>query len=224
MRSQEPSETSLQNPEPILQSPEPSELPSDGQIILGNEAEDQSHNGQSESKDVNHCGSLAEVKQEVVQEEDKAEDCFPPPPPPVYFEETIEEKEDASSRSSSQQPSPTYNEIHQESSRKPFNPAPSRFAEAVALRVQRSRLRSTGKGLDAQVQSRPLVHFAHTVVSLTDPHLGAILHSYTWVPKESAALYILIQPWPWRNSKELCEVETSPEPPVAKAPRLPGLD
>ncbi|XP_033953042.1 protein cordon-bleu-like isoform X2 [Pseudochaenichthys georgianus] len=166
MRSQEPSETSLQNPEPILQSqepsektlqsPEPSELPSDGQIILGNEAEDQSHNGQSESKDVNHCGSLAEVKQEVVQEEDEAEDCFPPPPPPVYFEEIIEEKEDASSLSSSQQPSPTYNEIHQESSRKPFNPAPSRFAEAVALRVQRSRLRSTGKGLDAQVQSRPL--------------------------------------------------------------------
>ncbi|KAK5875159.1 hypothetical protein CesoFtcFv8_027673 [Champsocephalus esox] len=167
MRSREPSETCLQNPEPILQSqepsektlqsPEPSELPSDGQIILGNEAEDQSHNGQSESKDVHHCGSLAEVKQEVVQEEDEAEDCFPPPPPPVYFEETIEEKEDASSLSSSQQPSPTYNEIHQEeSSRKPFNPAPSRFAEAVALRVQRSRLRSTGKGLDAQVQSRPL--------------------------------------------------------------------
>ncbi|XP_034072687.1 cordon-bleu protein-like 1 isoform X2 [Gymnodraco acuticeps] len=167
LQSQEPSETSLQSPEPILQSqepsektlqsPEPSELPSDGQIILGNEAEDQSHNGQSESKDVNHCGSLAEVKQEVVQEEEEAEDCFPPPPPPVYFEETIEEKEDASSLSSSQQPSPTSNGIHQkESSRKPANPAPSRFAEAVAMRVQRSRLRSTGKGLDAQVQSRPL--------------------------------------------------------------------
>ncbi|KAK1876564.1 Zinc metalloprotease ZmpB, partial [Dissostichus eleginoides] len=169
LQSQEPSEKTLQSPEPSepplgspeqfetpLQSQEPSELPCDGQIILEDEAEDQSHNGESESKDVNHCGSLAEVKQEVVQEEEEAEDCFPPPPPPVYFEETIEEKEDASSLSSSQQPSPTSNGIHQESSRKPANPAPSRFAEAVALRVQRSRLRSTGKGLGAQVQSRPL--------------------------------------------------------------------
>ncbi len=54
----------------------------------------------------------------------------------------------------------------------------------------------------------PLCSHAHTVMSLTDPYLRAILHSYTWVPKESALLYVLIQPWPWRNSKELCEVET----------------
>ncbi|XP_034007494.1 cordon-bleu protein-like 1 [Trematomus bernacchii] len=156
LQSPEPSEPPLGSPEQFetpFQSAEPSELPRDGQIIL----EDQSHNEESESKDVNHCGSLAEVKQEVVQEEEETEDCFPPPPPPVYFEETIEEKEDASSLSSSQQPSPTSNGIHQkESSRKPANPAPSRFAEAVALRVQRSHLRSTGKGLGAQVQSRPL--------------------------------------------------------------------
>lgn len=70
------------------------------------------------------------------------------------------------------------------------------------------------------------VHFAHmhSLLSSTDPYLGAILHSYTWVPKESALLYVLIQSWPWRNGRELCELETQPEPPVAKAPSLPGLD
>lgn len=70
------------------------------------------------------------------------------------------------------------------------------------------------------------VRFAHmhTVMSLTDPHLRAVLHSYTWVPKESTLLYVLIHPWPWRNSKELCEAETEPELPVARAPCLPGLD
>lgn len=70
------------------------------------------------------------------------------------------------------------------------------------------------------------VHFAHmhSLLSSADPYLGAMLRSYTWVPKESVLLYVLIQPWPWRNSGELCELETQPKPPVAKAPSLPGLD
>ncbi|KAK5847670.1 hypothetical protein PBY51_016778 [Eleginops maclovinus] len=159
LQSPEPSETPLVSPEPFetpLQSPEPSQLPSDGQIDLEDPAQGESHNGESENKDVNHCASHAEVKQEVVQEEEEAEDCFPPPPPPVYFEETMGEKEDASTRSSSQQPSPTSNGIHQKESRKTVNPAPSRFAEAVALGVQRSRLMSTGKALGPQDRSRPL--------------------------------------------------------------------
>lgn len=44
------------------------------------------------------------------------------------------------------------------------------------------------------------VHFAHmhTLLSFTAPYLGAILHSYSWVPKESAPLYVSIRAWPWR--------------------------
>ncbi|XP_039649315.1 cordon-bleu protein-like 1 [Perca fluviatilis] len=97
-----------------------------------------SPSGQSVSTDVDRCASYTdekEVEEEVVQEEEEEGDFFPPPPPPVFFEdmEAIEEKlEDATASS-----------------------LPSRFAQAVAMAVQRSRLQSHGKGLGPPAPSGP---------------------------------------------------------------------
>lgn len=107
---------------------------------------------------------------EVEEEKQEEDDSFPPPPSPVFFNEDIEVTEEgreetaASSLPSSQPPSPTSNgqtfsEDHQNepTSASPDQPsaapkpldrmssAPSRFAQAVALAVQRSRLQRHGK-------------------------------------------------------------------------------
>ncbi|KAM3585107.1 uncharacterized protein V6R79_007693 [Siganus canaliculatus] len=105
-----------------------------------------------------------EEEQEVVEEED--DDHFPPPPSPVFFTEDAEREDDAAS---SQPPSPTCNDqsdaIRNEptstspaQSPKPpakMSTAPSRFAQAVALAVQRSRLQRQAKALDSQAPSGP---------------------------------------------------------------------
>lgn len=124
-----------------------------------------------------------EVEEEVVQEEEEVEDDrFPPPPSPVFFNEDIQVVEDgregpaASSLPSSQPPgsassgqTSALSEDHQTepTSARPHQPAatpkpldkmsaaPSRFAQAVASAVQRSRLQRHGKGLGPQAHSGP---------------------------------------------------------------------
>ncbi|XP_031708136.1 uncharacterized protein LOC116386233 [Anarrhichthys ocellatus] len=141
---------------------------SDGELT----SECQSPSGQSVSTDMDRCGSYTEeteAEEEVVQEEE-GEDCFPPPPPPIFFDEEEREDTTASSLPSSQPPSPTSNgQTHAFSAdRQPpsaaaapkpldkMSAAPSRFAQAVALGVQRSLLQSGGKGLGPQAPSGPL--------------------------------------------------------------------
>lgn len=139
------------------------EPPSDGPII----SEDQRELLQRSSRrpgatDMDHCGSNTD--EEEVEEE---EDSFPPPPSPVFFHEDTEVTA-ASSLTSSPPPSPSSSgptsalgEDHQSTSAGPDQPlvqmsaAPSRFAQAVALAVQRSRLQGHGKGLDPQASSGP---------------------------------------------------------------------
>ncbi|KAM9334187.1 uncharacterized protein ABDE67_021922 [Symphorus nematophorus] len=135
-------------------------------------------NGDSGDREVEE--DVGQEEEKGKEEED--EDSFPPPPSPVFFSEDIEvieeEKEDttASSPPSSQPQSPTSNgqtsafsEDHQNqlTSATPDQPAaapkpldrmtaaPSRFAQAVALAVQRSRLQRSGKSLGPQASSGP---------------------------------------------------------------------
>lgn len=124
-----------------------------------------------------------DIEEEVRQgEEETEDDSFPPPPSPVFFNEDAEafeettEAVEASSLTSSQPQSPAssgpstaHSEDHQtdSSSARPQQPAaagkplekmsaaPSRFAEAVALAVQRSRLQRQGKGLGPQAPGGP---------------------------------------------------------------------
>ncbi|XP_044044226.1 cordon-bleu protein-like 1 isoform X2 [Siniperca chuatsi] len=118
------------------------------------------------------------VVEEEEEEEEEEEDSFPPPPPPVFFNEDIEVMEEGreDTTASSQPQSPTSNgqtiafsEDHQNepttavpdqsaAAPKPLDDmsvAPSRFAQAVALAVQRSHLQSRGKGLGPQAPSGP---------------------------------------------------------------------
>ncbi|XP_078100127.1 uncharacterized protein LOC144512974 [Sander vitreus] len=112
------------------------ELSSDDPTNSADQTERQSPSGQSVSTNVDHCASYTdekEVEEEVVQEE---ENFFPPPPPPVFFDEdmeAIEEKREDTTASS----------------------LPSRFAQAVAMAVQRSRLQSHGRGLGPPAPSGP---------------------------------------------------------------------
>ncbi|XP_063322271.1 protein cordon-bleu isoform X2 [Pelmatolapia mariae] len=118
------------------------------------------------SADTDQCSACADetkVEEEVVQEEEKEEGSFPPPPPPVFFNEDIaimeNEREDTTSPSllSSQISSPTValngqiNVFREALQDEPTSPrpeqnsldkksaAPSRFAQAVAIAVQRSQ-------------------------------------------------------------------------------------
>ncbi|CAB1451028.1 unnamed protein product [Pleuronectes platessa] len=99
-------------------------------------------------------------------DETEEEDVFPPPPPPVFFNEDLEPLEevqgDAIISSPSQPSSPACNgetkvfsKDHRVLSGGPepsdkMSAAPSRFAQAVALAVQRSHLQIYGKALDYQ--------------------------------------------------------------------------
>ncbi|XP_067439445.1 cordon-bleu protein-like 1 [Thunnus thynnus] len=145
----------------------------------------QSPSAQSLSTDTDQYGSCVDEREgeEVVQEEEEEEeDSFPPPPSPVFFNEDIEvlqestEDTTASTLPCSKPPSPTSNgqtnafsEDHQneatsatpDQSSAPSSPpdkmstAPSLFAQAVALAVQRSRLQSRGKGLGPEAATLP---------------------------------------------------------------------
>lgn len=143
------------------------EVPSGDQI----NSEDQSEVPQSPRKDMDQ-----DVEEEVVlkeEEEEGEEDLFPPPPPPVFFNEDLdimEPRDDTTSSVSSPQSSSAAcngqteasTEDHRDESTpaaaapKPpdkTNAAPSRFAQAVALAVQRSRLQRQGQALGPQPPS-----------------------------------------------------------------------
>ena len=126
-----------------------------------------------------------EVKEGVVQEEEEEEkegdegDSFPPPPSPIFFNEDLEEESEDTAASSlpySHPPTPSSNgpantfteDLQYESTSgapeesaaapKPqdkMSSAPSRFAQAVALAVQRSRFQRLGKGSGPQAPSGP---------------------------------------------------------------------
>lgn len=93
----------------------------------------------------------------VTQDDDS--DNFPPPPPPVYFNEDSEETTGGLSVSaptrgvtnghvrSNSEPPQTVHPSPGDTDR--TGSVPSRFAQAVALAVQRSRLHSTGKTISA---------------------------------------------------------------------------
>lgn len=147
------------------------ELPSGAQI----NSEDQSDVLHSPRKDMDSYGSYTddkEVEEKVVLlEEEEDEDMFPPPPPPVFFNEDIKVMEEprgvtTSSLSPPQPATPACNgqtdafsEDHcDKSAPKPpdkMSAASSRFAQAVALAVQRSCLQRRGKALEPQSPSGP---------------------------------------------------------------------
>ncbi|XP_039462486.1 protein cordon-bleu isoform X3 [Oreochromis aureus] len=121
-------------------------------------------NSSADTDQSSACADETKVEDEVVQEEEeKEEGSFPAPPPPVFFNEDIEimenEREDTTSSSlrSSQISSPTValngqiNVFRVALQDEPTSPrpeqnsldkksaAPSRFAQAVAIAVQRSQ-------------------------------------------------------------------------------------
>ncbi|XP_072235638.1 uncharacterized protein [Leuresthes tenuis] len=130
---------------------------------------------QSPSADTDQYSSCADerkVEEDVVEaKEEEEEASFPPPPPPVYYTEKDREDPTASSLPYFQPASPASNghtnafsDAHNDDSMNSAmskqsvdstNVAPSRFAQAVAMAIQRSRLLSFGKGLSPQVSSRP---------------------------------------------------------------------
>ncbi|XP_077958343.1 uncharacterized protein LOC120827893 isoform X2 [Gasterosteus aculeatus] len=131
----------------------PPELPSEAQE---DPAECQSPSGEPVSPDMEET----EAEEDVVPEKEE-HDLFPPPPPPIFFDEHVgEEGDDATA--SSQPTSPTSCRPVRGFSAAAPEPsdtkgaAPSRFAQAVALAVQRSRLQSGGKGLGPSKPGGPL--------------------------------------------------------------------
>ncbi|CAJ1087621.1 protein cordon-bleu-like isoform X1 [Xyrichtys novacula] len=133
------------------------ELPSKGQGDSEDESEHlQSLKRESVESNTDHCDSNTHEK----DTEDEGEDCFPPPPPPVFYNEDLEEKRDATAASSPPL-NPTSNgqikafsgehqnrpNAAEQTPTEDINTAPSRFAQAVALAVQRSRNQGNGRGL-----------------------------------------------------------------------------
>ncbi|XP_069377503.1 protein cordon-bleu-like [Paralichthys olivaceus] len=138
----------------VTAAAESEKLTSDGQINADDESEDLKSPGRrSVSTDMDQWGSCTD---------ETAEDVFPPPPPPVFFNEDLEVLEDGqedTTFSPSQPSSPVYNEEFSEDHRDDqdapepldkMSTAPSRFAQAVALAVQRSHLQSHRKAFDPQ--------------------------------------------------------------------------
>ncbi|KAK2856754.1 hypothetical protein Q5P01_005489 [Channa striata] len=161
-----------------LSHPSEEELTSRAQIDSGDQGEFlQSPIEQCGSTEIDHGGSCTgdgdlDIGDEVKQEGEEKEERFPSPPPPVFFDEdlqaTEEQKDDPETSLSSSQPNATTCngqsnalEDHEEESASTMSdqcagePKPSRFAQAVALAVQRSRLLSQGKALGPQAQNGP---------------------------------------------------------------------
>lgn len=135
------------------------ELPSGAQI----NSDDQSDVLQSPKKDMDIYGSYTddkEVEEEVVLlEQEEEEDIFPPPPPPVFFNQEPREDTTSSATLAHNGQIDAFSEDHRDTS-SPTPPvktsaASSRFAQAVALAVQRSRLHRQGKPLEPQSPSGP---------------------------------------------------------------------
>lgn len=134
---------------------------SDGEAPIS--SDDQGELLQSPSADMERCGSHTDDKEakSVVEEEEDA--CFPPPPPPVFFKEDLErtktEKDTTTNSTLPLHPDyytsnghgDAFREAHgdistpAERSSNETNAGPSKFAQAVASAVRRSRLLSSGK-------------------------------------------------------------------------------
>lgn len=162
--------------------------------------------------DMDPCADEKNTEEKLLQEEKKEEEeaSFPPPPPPVFFKDDVEavhnEAPEASSIPSPQPASPTLNghtkdldsaQTDKSTSAMPeplldnTNATPSKFAQAVAMAVQRCRLQSLSKGLSPQVSSGPQSslqspprstyqygEFCDLVVALSeDDRLSEFMHS-----------------------------------------------
>ncbi|KAM6958148.1 uncharacterized protein LKV04_022235 [Tautogolabrus adspersus] len=152
------------------------ELPSEAQIHPEDEGELLLHpSTESVRSDSAHCGSNTNEEDAEEEAEEEAEDCFPPPPPPIYFNEDVEaDKKEATNSSLPSNPTsngqmnpPSEERQSVPTSSSPYmsaaaqgpvdedSAAPSRFAQAVALAVQRSRIQSQGKSVGPQAPSGP---------------------------------------------------------------------
>lgn len=129
--------------------------------------------------ELNTCEAKAcdNQEEEVVQEN---EDSFPPPPPPVYFNEDLEEVRQASASSSlsGSEPSRSASNGQARSSSEPPSVdntalASSRFAQAVALAIQRSRLPGTERAVGSQIPPIQKVQLTHS----QDPHTNMLPES-----------------------------------------------
>uniref|UniRef100_UPI0037E82EE5 uncharacterized protein n=1 Tax=Semicossyphus pulcher TaxID=241346 RepID=UPI0037E82EE5 len=151
---EEPERAEEEEPEATSEVEQAAEgLHGEGQIS----PEDQNELLQSPSRecvrtDTDHCATNAEQ----TEDEEEEDDCFPPPPPPVFYNEDIEvfEERTSSSLPSNGQMKPSNEDLQDNRSS-----APSGFAQAVALAVQRSRIPSHGKSLSSQAPSGP--HSTH---------------------------------------------------------------
>lgn len=127
----------------------------DGKTANDN-SENQSEFGPSPNADMVPCSSCT-VEEDVSHEEDE-EAAFPPPPPPVVFTEDMEtvEKEDSQASPFFNGHTKSFSVAHNNASSTVSDQttvAPSRFAQAVALAVQRARLKSLGLGVGSGPQA-----------------------------------------------------------------------
>lgn len=126
----------------------------EGDLHLAGEEVDKECSTEQHTCDPESCDDKTKI---VTQEDDS--DHFPPPPPPVYFNEDSDETSGGLSvsaptsgitnghvRSNSEPPQTVH---HSPGDADRTGSGPSRFAQAVALAVQRSRLHSTGKTISA---------------------------------------------------------------------------
>lgn len=130
----------------------------------GKSTTDQRELVQSPGADMELCGSCTDEKE---PEDDDV--SFPPPPPPVFFTDDLETETSTTSTPPASPPAgSTFNEPGDalresrgnnsalfDPSQSELNPGPSRFAQAVASAVQRSRLQSSGKGSEPQASGGP---------------------------------------------------------------------
>ncbi|XP_012731285.2 nucleolar and coiled-body phosphoprotein 1 [Fundulus heteroclitus] len=132
----------------------------DGETADGAHVDSDIRSDACPSDDPLPCSSCTdEEAEEDVSHEDEEETTFPPPPPPVVFSEDAAAAEKEVSRASppsSQRAAPSLNghtkagdESSSAAAEQPLDKtpaAPSRFAQAVAMAVQRSRLQTLGFG------------------------------------------------------------------------------
>nr|XP_054599226.1 protein cordon-bleu isoform X1 [Nothobranchius furzeri]XP_054599227.1 protein cordon-bleu isoform X1 [Nothobranchius furzeri] len=114
---------------------------------------------QSPSPDMEPWSSCIDEKkaeEEDVQDEEE-EASFPPPPPPVFFKEDMENGASTSSSQQSDSPMNVHTSAQENSvpvsepSQDKTKVGQSRFAQAVAMAVQRSRLQSLNEDMGSRV-------------------------------------------------------------------------
>ncbi|TKS66200.1 Cordon-bleu protein-like 1 [Collichthys lucidus] len=148
-----PSEVEKEEDEPEVASEVIPAAPSDcndGELLSDEDQSEfpQSPSRRSASPDMDHRGSCTEEREVEEEEEEEDEDSFPPPPPPVFFED-IEVTEEGREVTTTEQSAAAPNALDR------MRAAPSKFAQAVALAVQRSRLQRGGKVVGPQDPKGP---------------------------------------------------------------------